>query len=99
MATLKAPIQGKEKQVEQAFRKVAEEQCPGVKLSVRFRKEYDGYNIQLEKAGVKRDLFFHETRLTDDGEETKLVEAVKYEAQSLEKGTRYKDTLELARGR
>lgn len=99
MAILRPPIQGKEKEVEQAFRKSADEQCPGVKLNVRFRKEYDGYNIQLEKAGVKRDLFFHQMRLTDDEEERKLVEAVKYEAQSLEKDTRYKDTLELARGR
>ena len=89
MAILTAPITGKEKDVENAFRVVAEAECPGVKFSVRFRSDYDGYSLRLEKGGRARDLFFHEIRLTNDHEDQFLIDAVKYEASSLEKVVKY----------
>jgi len=98
MAILKAPIAGKEQDVEKAFGNIVEGECKGAKLGISFNKKYDGYNLKLEKMGVKRDLFFHEIRLTSDHDEKGLIEAVRYEAQSLERDTIYPSVLELARG-
>ena len=98
MAILKAPIAGKEQDVEKAFAKIIEAECKGAKLGISFDKKYEGYRLKIEKMGVARDLFFHEIRLTNDHDEKGLIEAAKYEAQSLERDTLYPSVLELARG-
>jgi hypothetical protein len=97
MSILKAPIAGKEKDIEKAFASIIEAECKGAKVGITFDKKYDGYRLKIEKMGVKRDLFLPEIRLVSDHDEKGLTEAVKYEAQSIERDTIYPSVLELAR--